>query len=62
MSRRKILAVASPIALAMGLSGCAMGGAIPGANTPITQSEEQQFAIEGAPRTGWTPVGVDSLL
>ena len=42
MSRRKILAVASPIALAMGLSGCAMGGAIPGANTPITQSEEQQ--------------------
>tara|TARA_B100000678_G_C18186777_1_gene493529 strand:- start:60 stop:1532 length:1473 start_codon:yes stop_codon:yes gene_type:complete len=42
MSRRKILAFASPVALALGLSGCAMGGAIPGANTPITQSEEQQ--------------------
>ena len=44
MSRRKILAFASPVALALGLAGCAaVGGApIPGANTPITQSEAQQ--------------------
>ncbi len=43
MSRRKILAFVSPVALALGLSGCtAMGGPIPDANTPITQSEAQQ--------------------
>jgi len=44
MSRRKILAFASPVALALGLTGCAAvgGGPIPGANTPITQNEAQQ--------------------
>jgi predicted Zn-dependent protease len=44
MSRRKLLALASPVALAIGLTGCAAvgGGNIPSANTPITQSEAQQ--------------------
>ncbi|GAB5347375.1 M48 family metalloprotease [Alteriqipengyuania sp. 357] len=44
MSRRKILAFASPLALALSLSGCAAvgGGNIPSANTPITQNEAQQ--------------------
>ena len=44
MSRRKILAFASPVALAVGLTSCGVGGGgpIPSANTPITQSEEQQ--------------------
>ncbi|WP_226660479.1 M48 family metalloprotease [Alteriqipengyuania lutimaris] len=44
MIRRKTLALVSPIALAIGLSGCAAvgGGNIPAANTPITQSEAQQ--------------------
>ncbi|MBB3032686.1 M48 family metalloprotease [Alteriqipengyuania lutimaris] len=44
MSRRKILAFASPVALAFGLAGCAAvgGGNIPSPNTPITQNEAQQ--------------------
>lgn len=44
MSRRKILAFASPVAIALGLAGCAaVGGApIPGAEAPITQNEAQQ--------------------
>ena len=44
MSRRKLLALASPVALAVGLTGCAAvgGGNIPSANTPITQNEAQQ--------------------
>lgn len=44
MSRRKILAFASPVALAIGLAGCAAvgGGSIPSSDTPITQNEAQQ--------------------
>ncbi|NCP18134.1 M48 family metalloprotease [bacterium] len=44
MSRRKILSIVSPVALAVGLTGCAaVGGApIPSPDTPITPSEEQQ--------------------
>ena len=46
MNRRKILAFASPVALAFGLAGCAAvgGGNIPSAGAPITQGEAQQGA------------------
>ncbi len=41
MSRTKSLASASTAVLALALGGCAMGGPIPDASAPITQSEAQ---------------------
>ena len=41
MSKTRTLAISSTAALALALGGCAMGGPIPDASTPITQSEAQ---------------------
>ena len=41
MSKTRTLAISSTAALALALSGCAMGGPIPDASAPITQSEAQ---------------------
>ena len=41
MSKTRTLAVSSTAALALALGGCAMGGPIPDASAPITQSEAQ---------------------
>ncbi|MBX7480975.1 M48 family metalloprotease [Qipengyuania qiaonensis] len=44
MSRTKLTAVSSVIALSLALSGCMAGGEIPSASAPITQSEAQMGA------------------
>ena len=41
MSKTRTLAISSTAALALALGGCAMGGPIPDASAPITQSEAQ---------------------
>ncbi|MBX7457086.1 M48 family metalloprotease [Qipengyuania sp. 1NDH17] len=41
MSKTRTLAISSTAALALALGGCALGGPIPDASTPITQSEAE---------------------